>query len=86
VSDTMAQVTNIVSKFARNKEGLQHVTESTSFRNDLGISSASLIDIVLDLEDTFGMTIGDDELKQIDTVGAAVALIEAKQSSANGAN
>ena len=80
---TLTQVTSIVSKFAKNQERLVHVSDSTSFRNDLGVSSTSLIDIVLDLEDTFHITIEDDELKQIDTVGSAVALIEAKQRGSN---
>lgn len=80
--DTLSQVRDIVNKFAKNQEAANNATDATSFRGDLGISSASLIDIVLDLEDTFGLTIDDEEVKQIDTIGAAVALIEAKKQAA----
>jgi acyl carrier protein len=81
MSQTIQQVTEIVTKFAKNKAALTTITPTTRFREDLDISSASLIDIVLDLEDTFNMAIGDEELKQITTVGAAVALIESKQKA-----
>lgn len=82
MNDTANQITDIVTKFAKDKEALLNASETTSFKNDLGISSASLIDIVLDLEDTFGLTIDDEELKQIDTIGAAAALIDAKRGVA----
>jgi acyl carrier protein len=81
MTETIAKVTEIVTKFAKNSAALATVTPATRFREDLGISSASLIDIVLDLEDTFRLTIDDDELKQITTVGAAVELIESKQKA-----
>jgi acyl carrier protein len=81
VNETATEIKEIVTKFAKDKAGLANATESTSFKNDLGISSASLIDIVLELEDTFGLTIEDDELKQIDTIGAAAALIDAKRGA-----
>jgi acyl carrier protein len=81
MNETIAQVTTIVTKFAKNQAALANITPATRFREDLDISSASLIDIVLDLEDTFGLTIEDEELKQITTVGSAVELIEAKQSA-----
>ena len=81
MNQTVEKVTEIVTKFAKNQAALATITPTTRFREDLDISSASLIDIVLDLEDTFGLTIEDEELKQIITVGAAVALIESKQKA-----
>ena len=81
MNETIDKVTEIVTKFAKNKAALATVTPTTRFREDLDISSASLIDIVLDLEDTFSLTIEDEELKQITTVGAAAELIESKQKA-----
>ena len=81
MNEITERVTGIVAKFAKNKAALAVITPTTRFREDLDISSASLIDIVLDLEDTFSLTIEDEELKQITTVGAAVELIEAKQKA-----
>lgn len=82
MTETMSRVTSIVTKFAKSQSGIASISAETRFREDLDISSASLIDIVLDLEDTFGLTIDDDELKELTTVGAAVELIDAKQVAA----
>ncbi|WP_442845600.1 acyl carrier protein [Leeuwenhoekiella sp. H156] len=46
--------------------------------NDLNINSTHLVDIVLDVEDAFDITIEDDELNKMDTVAASIALIDEK--------
>ena len=45
---------------------------------DLNINSTHLVDIVLDVEDAFDITIEDDELDKMETVKASIALIEQK--------
>jgi acyl carrier protein len=82
VADTMAEVKRIISKFAKNKEALATATAETRIRKDLGVSSANLVDVVLELEEAFNLTIADDELTKITTLGDAVALIEDKQKGA----
>ena len=77
--EIFGRVVEIVTPFVKNKDALANVTNDTNFLKDLQVSSSRLIDIILALEDEFGIEIGDDEADSVETVGAAVALIEAKQ-------
>jgi acyl carrier protein len=81
VSDTMAEVKRIISKFAKNKAALETATADTKIRKDLGVSSANLVDVVLDFEEAFDLTIADDELARINTLGDAVAMIDSKRAA-----
>jgi acyl carrier protein len=42
--------------------------------NDLDVDSLDLVEIVKALEDRFGITISDDDLKPIESVGDAISL------------
>jgi acyl carrier protein len=50
-----------------------------SFTEDLDVDSLSMVEIVVAAEEKFGVTIPDDEVKNLKTVGDAVGFIE-KQS------
>ena len=50
-----------------------------SFTDDLDIDSISMMTIVVNAEEKFGVTIPDDEVKNLKTVGDAVAYIERAQ-------
>ena len=50
-----------------------------SFTDDLDIDSISMMTIVVNAEEKFGVTIPDDEVKNLKTVGDAVAFIERAQ-------
>lgn len=76
------QVLAAVEKHAKNREALANATDDTRFLADLGIASASLIDIVLVLEDEFSFQITDEELKRMVTVGSAVKMLEEKLRAA----
>ena len=47
-----------------------------SFTDDLDIDSLSMVEIVVACEDKFGVTIPDDDVKNLKTVGDAVSYIE----------
>ena len=51
-----------------------------SFTDDLDIDSLSMMTIVTQAEDKFGVTIPDDEVKNLKTVGDAVTFITSNQS------
>ncbi|RLV49022.1 acyl carrier protein [Nocardioides mangrovicus] len=51
-----------------------------SFTEDLDVDSLSMVEIVVAAEEKFGVTIPDDEVKNLKTVGDAVGYIE-KQSA-----
>ncbi len=54
------------------------VTPEASFADDLGADSLDLVELVMALEETFDIEVGEDELKDITTVGQAFDLIYAK--------
>ncbi len=51
-----------------------------SFTEDLDVDSLSMVEIVVAAEEKFGVTIPDDEVKNLKTVGDAVGYIEKQQS------
>ncbi len=52
------------------------ITPESSFIEDLGADSLDVVELVMGLEDEFGITIPDDQSEKIVTVGDAVAFIE----------
>ncbi len=53
------------------------VKETASFVNDLGADSLDVVEIVMEVEKEFKITIPDDAATQLTTVGDAVKYIEA---------
>jgi acyl carrier protein len=56
-----------------NKE---QVTRSTSFTEDVGADSLDIVELVMELEEEFEITIPDEEAEKIKTVGEAIDYIE----------
>jgi acyl carrier protein len=54
------------------------VNEDSQLIADLGLSSLSLMEIVNDAEDVFSITISDEELTGLVTVGDVISLLEKK--------
>ncbi len=52
-----------------------------SFTDDLDVDSLSMVEVVVEAEEKFGVTIPDDEVKNLKTVGDAVAYIERAQAA-----
>ena len=57
----------------------EEVVEGASFTEDLGADSLDVVELVMALEDEFGIDIPDDEVNNIKTVGDAVTYIKNKQ-------
>ena len=54
------------------------VTLEASFADDLDADSLDLVELVMALEEEFNVTVEEEELENIDTIGAAFTMIEAK--------
>ena len=55
------------------------VTPEKSFVEDLDVDSLSMVEVVVAAEEKFGVSIPDEEVKGLKTVGDAVAFIESAQ-------
>ncbi len=50
----------------------EQVTEDASFQGDLDADSLDLVELIMELEDQFGVKISDEDAQKIGTVGQAV--------------
>jgi len=55
------------------------ITRETSFINDLNADSLDIVELVMEFEDNFEMSIPDEEAEKIKTVGQAIDYIVANQ-------
>ena len=62
----------IVSKLGVEES---QITDSASFTNDLGADSLDTVELVMELEKAFNLTIADEDAEKITTVGDAVKYI-----------
>ena len=60
-----------------NVEG-KEITEKTNFKEDLGVDSLDLFDLVMALEEAYGIEIPSDDLENITTVGAVMDYLKEK--------
>ncbi|HLU53481.1 MAG TPA: acyl carrier protein [Acidimicrobiia bacterium] len=54
------------------------VSEEASFEEDLEVDSLGVVELLMALEDEFGVKIPDEEAENIHTVGQAVDLVHSK--------
>jgi len=77
----MAEVLERVTKIIVDRLGVDEsqVTLEASFKEDLGADSLDVVELVMELEDEFGMEISDEDAENIGTVGDAVNYINNSQ-------
>ncbi len=66
-------VSIIVDKLGVNPED---VVETASFTNDLGADSLDTVELIMEFEKEFNVSIPDDQAEKISTVGDALKYIE----------
>jgi acyl carrier protein len=76
MSDTFEKVKKIVVD--QLEVGEDEVTPEANFVNDLGADSLDTVELVMALEEEFGVEIPDEAAEQIETVQAAVDYIDSK--------
>jgi acyl carrier protein len=75
MSDVAARVKAIIVDKLSVEES--EVTNEASFTNDLGADSLDTVELIMEFEKEFNLSIPDDQAEKISTVGDAIAYIEA---------
>ena len=74
----MEDITSKVKAIIVDKLGVDEsqVKPEASFTNDLGADSLDTVELIMEFEKAFGISIPDDQAEKISTVGDAIAYIE----------
>ncbi|VBB47416.1 acyl carrier protein (ACP) [uncultured Paludibacter sp.] len=75
----MSEVAEKVKAIIVDKLGVDEseVVETANFTNDLGADSLDTVELIMEFEKEFGVSIPDEEAQKIATVGDAIAHVEA---------
>ena len=79
----MSDVNQKVKEIIMERLGVseEKITPEASFINDLGADSLDTVELMMELEEAFGVSIEDEEAEKIQTVKDAVAYLEQKLAS-----
>ena len=79
----MSQIADRVKAIIVDKLGVDEaqVTETASFTSDLGADSLDTVELVMALEDNFGIEIPDEQQEKIQTVQDAIDFIKANKKA-----
>lgn len=75
----MSEIEAKVKAIIVDKLGVEEseVSNEASFANDLGADSLDTVELIMEFEKEFGISIPDDQAEKIATVGGAIEYIEA---------
>ncbi|MDE6826214.1 MAG: acyl carrier protein [Paramuribaculum sp.] len=75
----MSEIESRVKAIIVDKLGVDEneVTETAGFTTDLGADSLDTVELIMEFEKEFGITIPDEKAEGIKTVGDAIAYVEA---------
>ncbi len=76
----MSEIVSRVKAIIVDKLGVDEseVTEAAAFTTDLGADSLDTVELIMEFEKEFNITIPDDKAEAIATVGDAISYIEAE--------
>lgn len=74
----MSEIAEKVKSIIVEKLGVEksEVTEEASFTNDLGADSLDTVELIMEFEKEFNISIPDEQAENIATVGQAIAYLE----------
>ena len=77
----MADITSKVKEIIVEKLGVDEaeITPEANFTKDLGADSLDTVELIMDFEKAFEITIPEEEAQKIATVGEAIKYIEAQK-------
>ncbi|HPI11877.1 MAG TPA: acyl carrier protein [Catalimonadaceae bacterium] len=75
----MSEIASKVKAIIIEKLGVEEseVVNEASFTNDLGADSLDTVELIMEFEKEFGISIPDDQAENILTVGQAISYLEA---------
>ncbi len=76
----MSSLADRVKKIIVDKLGADEaeVVPEASFTNDLGADSLDTVELIMELEKEFGISIPDEQAEGIQTVGQAISYVESQ--------
>ncbi len=79
----MSNIAERVNKIIIDKLGVDEseVTTEASFTNDLGADSLDTVELIMEFEKEFDLSIPDEQAENIQTVGQAVSYLESQIKS-----
>ena len=77
--NNMSDIASKVRSIIVDKLGVDEneVTPEASFTNDLGADSLDTVELIMEFEKEFNLSIPDDQAENIQTVGQAITYLEA---------
>ncbi len=74
----MSEIAQKVKQIIIEKLGVEEseVTPEASFTNDLGADSLDTVELIMEFEKEFNISIPDDQAENITTVGQAITYLE----------
>lgn len=78
----MANIAENVTQIIVDKLGVEEsqVTKEASFTNDLGADSLDTVELIMEFERAFNISIDDSDAEKIQTVGDAITYLEQNAS------
>ena len=79
-TEIIDRLKRIIKPYVNDQVAMENLTESTDFISDLKINSANLVDIVLDVEEEFKITIDNEAMEKMLSIDATVNIIKSQLS------
>ncbi len=79
----MSEISEKVKQIIIDKLGVDgsEVTDEASFTNDLGADSLDTVELIMEFEKEFDVSIPDEQAENIQTVGQAIEYLEAQKEA-----
>ncbi len=84
---TQVEIRTKVIELAGKQAGVpaEQITAATHFQNDLHFDSLDVVEFAMEIEDEFSVSLPDEQIEKLLTVGDVVELIVAQQTVGTGA-
>lgn len=77
-SEIQDRIAVLVQPLAKDRTAVASMTGTSSILGDLKVNSARLVDLVLAVEDEFGIEVDDDDVDKVKTISDIVNLVAGK--------